>query len=91
MSDFVFFWFDGFANAVYKATSKEYRMDITACPYAKYCEGEDCSELTHIFCDNDVYAYGYLDGIRFTRTETLGTGGNKCDFRLARENYNGNE
>lgn len=28
----------------------------------------------------EVYAYGYLKGIRFTRTETLGIGGNKCDF-----------
>ncbi len=60
--------------------NKEYKMDVTACPYVKYCNSEGCPELTHIFCDNDVYAYGYLKGIRFTRTETLGIGGNKCDF-----------
>ena len=75
----------GFANVVHKATSKEYKMDMTACPYVKYCASEGCPELTHIFCDNDIYAYGYLDGIRFTRTETLGTGGNKCDFWLVRD------
>ncbi len=75
----------GFSNVVHKATGKEYKMDVTACPYVKYCEGEGCSELTHIFCDNDIYAYGHLGGIRFTRTETLGTGGSKCDFWLERE------
>ena len=53
----------GFANVVHKATSKEYKMDIIACPYVKYCESEGCPELTHIFCDNDIYAYGYLNGI----------------------------
>lgn len=74
----------GFANVVHKATSKEYKMDITACPYVKYCESECCPELTHIFCDNDIYAYGYLDWIRFTRTETLGTGGSRCNFWLVR-------
>jgi hypothetical protein len=35
--------------------------------------------------DNDIYAYGYLNGIRFTRTETIGTGGSKCDFGLVRD------
>ncbi len=75
----------GFANVVYKATSKEYKMDITACPYMKYCKSENCSELTHIFCDNDIYAYGHLNVIRFSRTETLGIGGNKCDFWLVRD------
>lgn len=75
----------GFANIVHNATNKEYKMDVTACPYVKYCNSEGCLELTHVFCDNDVYAYGYLKGIRFTRTETLGTGGNKCDFWLVRE------
>ena len=35
--------------------------------------------------DNDIYAYGYLNGIRFTRTETIGTGGSKCNFWLVRD------
>lgn len=72
----------GFGNVVHQANSRLYKMDVTACPYVKYCNAEGCGELTHIFCDNDVYAYGYLDGIKFERTQTLGTGGEKCDFLL---------
>ena len=38
----------------------------------------------NIFCNNDIYAYGSLDGIQFLRVQTLGTGGEKCDFLLKR-------
>lgn len=31
---------------------------------------------------NDIYAYGSLKGITFERSQTLGTGGSKCDFHL---------
>ncbi len=72
----------GFGNVVHQTNSHRFQMDVTACPYVKYCNAEGCGELTHIFCDNDVYAYGYLDGIKFERTQTLGTGGEKCDFLL---------
>ncbi len=72
----------GFKHTVYRADSKCYQMDVTACPYVKYCNAEGCGELTRIFCDIDVYAYGYLDGITFERSQTLGTGGKKCDFHL---------
>ena len=72
----------GFRHVIYRADSKCYQMDVTACPYMKYCNAEDCGELTRIFCDIDVYAYGHLDGIAFERTQTLGTGGEKCDFHL---------
>ena len=72
----------GFRHVVNRADSKCYQMDVTACPYVKYCNAEDCGELTSIFCDIDIYAYGYLDGITFERTQTLGTGGEKCDFHL---------
>ena len=76
----------GFRHAVNRADSKCYQMDVTACPYVKYCNAESCGELTRIFCDIDVYAYGYLDGITFERTQTLGTGGQKCDFHLYWQN-----
>ncbi|MCM1060156.1 MAG: L-2-amino-thiazoline-4-carboxylic acid hydrolase [Eubacterium sp.] len=72
----------GFKNTVYKADSRRYQMDVLVCPYVKYCNAEGCGELTHIFCDNDIYAYGSLDGIAFDRSQTLGTGGEKCDFLL---------
>lgn len=72
----------GFRHVIYRADSKCYQMDVTVCPYVKYCNAEGCGELTRIFCDIDVYAYGHLDGITFERSQTLGTGGEKCDFHL---------
>ncbi|MCM1334777.1 MAG: L-2-amino-thiazoline-4-carboxylic acid hydrolase [Bacteroides sp.] len=72
----------GFKHVIAEANARRYQMDVVACPYVKYCAAEGCGELTHIFCDNDVYAYGHLDGIAFERTQTLGTGGEKCDFLL---------
>ncbi|MDE7254212.1 MAG: L-2-amino-thiazoline-4-carboxylic acid hydrolase [Acetatifactor sp.] len=72
----------GFRHVIHRADSKCYQMDVTACPYVKYCNAEGCGELTRIFCDIDVYAYGNLDGVTFERSQTLGTGGEKCDFHL---------
>lgn len=72
----------GFKHVIYKADSKRCQMDVTVCPYVKYCNAEGVGELTRIFCDIDVYAYGHLDGITFERSQTLGTGGEKCDFLL---------
>ena len=72
----------GFKHVIYRADSKCYQMDVTACPYVKYCNADGCGELTRIFCDIDIYAYGHLDGITFERSQTLGTGGEKCDFLL---------
>ena len=72
----------GFKHVIYRADSKCYQMDVTACPYVRYCNAEGVGELTRIFCDIDIYAYGHLDGITFERSQTLGTGGEKCDFLL---------
>ncbi len=69
----------GFEHIVV-AASKVYKMDIIACPYVKYCKNEGCPKLAHIFCNNNVYTYGNLKRIRFTRIETLAAGGEKCDF-----------
>ncbi len=72
----------GFKQCFHHADSKDLRFDILTCPYAKYTTELGCPEITHIFCNNDIYAYGALKGITFERTQTLGTGGGKCDFHL---------
>ena len=51
-------------------------MDMTACPYCRYAKKLNCPELMPIFCDSDFATYGNLPGIRFERTQTIGTGGN---------------
>ena len=72
----------GFKQNILKADGNVFEMDILQCPYVHYCNALGCPELAHIFCDNDVYVYGSLNGIDFIRTQTLGAGGEKCDFRI---------
>lgn len=75
----------GFKQNLYIANNDELKFDILDCPYCRYCEKCQCKELTHTFCDSDLYCYGNLSGISFTRSQTLGTGGNCCDFHLKKE------
>ena len=75
----------GFENVFYPKKKGEYRMDIIRCPYHTLFTELQVPELTQIFCINDEYSYGHIPGLKFERTTTLGTGGEKCDFciRLA--------
>lgn len=75
----------GFCHEVLVKNRNAFEFNITKCPYQFYCEKESCPEITHIFCQNDHYAYGSLPGIVFLRTQTLGTGGNLCDFKFRRQ------
>lgn len=72
----------GFKQQFHHSDKNSLRFDVLECPYAKYTRELGCLELAHIFCDNDVYTYGNLEGVKFEREETLGTGGEKCDFYL---------
>jgi len=72
----------GFRQRFQHADGNSLRFDVLGCPYVKYTTELGCPEIAHIFCNNDIYAYAYLKGITFERTQTLGTGGTKCDFYL---------
>lgn len=72
----------GFSNRFYPKEKGAYRMDILACPYQRYFTELGCPELTRIFCENDDRTYGNLPGLLFSRTSTLGKGGERCDFYL---------
>jgi hypothetical protein len=74
----------GFAERFITENSRELKVDVTKCPYTDYCAKYGCPELVHVFCKNDEYAYGNLPGIQFLRTQTLGTGGQCCDFHFKR-------
>lgn len=75
----------GFAYEHYEASATMLKMDMTGCPYCRYTQKLGCPELMKVFCDSDFATYGNLPGIRFQRTQTLGTGGSCCDFRFMRE------
>lgn len=75
----------GFDYTNFHADKTRLTMDTTFCPYCKYARLLDCEALMPTFCESDFATYGDLPGIRFERTTTLGTGGDRCDFRFIRE------
>ena len=72
----------GFSNRFYDNPKGEYRMDVTSCPYNRYLTELGCPEITKLFCANDDRMYGNLPGIDFIRTQTIGRGGDCCDFYM---------
>ena len=70
----------GFKNQFGCVNKEETHFDILECPYCRYLAELGCPELNPGFCKSDEYIYGNLDAIIFERTQTLGTGGEKCDF-----------
>ena len=72
----------GFENIFYPNEKGEFRMDIIKCPYNRYFAELGCPELTKIFCINDECSYGDIPGLEFIKTQTLGKGGDKCDFYI---------
>ena len=72
----------GFKNVFYPKKKGFFKMDITECPYHKYLVEQGCPELNVLFCDNDIYNFGNLPGLKFTRTQTIGSGGKLCDFQM---------
>ena len=75
----------GFDYVNFHADNSRLQMDMTVCPYLKYANILKVSELMPVFCESDFATYGNLSGITFERTETLGTGGTKCDFKFFRQ------
>lgn len=59
-----------------------YDVTITKCLWHTACVENGCEELCRLFCDVDDVTYGGLKKIGFTRTKTLGYGGDCCDFHF---------
>ena len=60
-------------------------VTITKCLWHTACVENGCEKLCRLFCDVDDVTYGGLRKIGFTRTQTLGYGGNCCDFHFFRK------
>ncbi len=61
---------------------KSFDVTITKCLWHQACVENECPELCRLFCDVDNITYGELNKIGFTRTQTLGYGGDCCDFHF---------
>ena len=57
---------------------------ITKCLWHDACVENGCPELCPLFCDVDDVNYGGLSKMGFSRTKTLGYGGDCCDFHFYR-------
>lgn len=75
-----------------KSTQKHgkdyFDVTITECLWHTACVEHHCAELCRLFCDVDEVTYGGLKKIGFTRTKTLGYGGDCCDFHFFKKQYN---
>ena len=65
-----------------KHNAKSFDVTITKCLWHQACVENECHELCRLFCDVDNITYGELNKIGFTRTQTLGYGGDCCDFHF---------
>ncbi len=59
-----------------------YDVTIKKCLWHTACVENGCENLCRLFCDVDDATYGGLKKIGFTRTKTLGYGGDCCDFHF---------
>ena len=60
-------------------------VTIKKCLWHTACQESGCPELCRLFCDVDDVTYGGLKKIGFTRTQTLGYGGDCCDCHFFRK------
>ena len=72
-------------ESVQSHTKDSYDVTITKCLWHTACQENGCEELCRLFCDVDDVTYGGLKKIGFTRTQTLGYGGDCCDFHFFRK------
>lgn len=59
-----------------------YDVTIKKCLWHTACVENGCENLCRLFCDVDNVTYGGLNKIGFSRTKTLGYGGDCCDFHF---------
>lgn len=64
------------------STKNTFSVTMKKCLWHTACQENGCPELCVIFCHVDNVTYGGLRKIGFTRTKTLGCGGDCCDFQF---------
>ena len=65
-----------------KKEKTSFDVTITKCLWHTACVENGCAALCRLFCDVDDVTYGNLKKLGFSRTKTLGSGGDCCDFHF---------
>lgn len=60
--------------------SRHFYTDVLKCLWCDTCTHFGCPELCEIFCLCDHIVFGDIGKLEFDRSQTLGMGGEKCDF-----------
>lgn len=68
-----------------KMGKNQFVLNIHKCLWHDVCSEYGLPEACRFFCECDNYTYGGLNKIQFTRTKTLGTGGELCDFCFSKK------
>lgn len=69
-------------ESVQKHGKNYFDVTMKKCLWHTACVENDCEELCCLFYDVDNITYGGLKKIGFSRTKTLGYGGDCCDFHF---------
>ena len=68
--------------STFEEQPEEFDLTIHQCLWHDTCVSSGCQEACRFFCECDNYAFGDLKKVGFRRTQTLGTGGDCCDFHF---------
>lgn len=69
-------------ESVQKHDKASFDVTMKKCLWHTACLENGCLELCRLFCDVDNATYGGLKKLGFSRTKTLGYGGDCCDFHF---------
>ena len=69
-------------DSTFEAEKDRFDLTIHKCLWYDTCVECGCPEACRFFCECDNYSFGELKKVEFRRTQTLGTGGDCCDFHF---------
>lgn len=69
-------------DSTFEAEKDRFDLTIRKCLWYDTCVECGCPEACRFFCECDNYSFGELKKVGFRRTQTLGTGGDCCDFHF---------
>lgn len=69
-------------DSTFEAEKDRFDLTIRKCLWYDTCVECGCPEACRFFCECDNYSFGELKKVGFRRAQTLGTGGDCCDFHF---------
>lgn len=73
---------DNWKLSIEQNDNKAMTFTIKKCLWYDTCVKHNCPEMCTMFCKSDYMCYGSMKKISFERTQTLGMGGEYCDFKF---------